>query len=49
VKGAPPTEAPSTKVATPEKLVQEDQTVQEFVKAFKGKIGKIELSKNSRM
>jgi DNA polymerase-3 subunit gamma/tau len=49
VKGAPPTEAPSTKVATPEKLVQEDPTVQEFVKAFKGKIGKIELSKDSRM
>jgi DNA polymerase-3 subunit gamma/tau len=46
-KGAPPEEKNSGKVATPETLVQNDPVVQEFVRIFKGKIGKIELNKGS--
>jgi DNA polymerase III gamma/tau subunit len=42
--GEPPDEPGVNKVATPETLVQSDPVVQEFVKVFRGKISKIELS-----
>jgi len=44
VKGQPPDQA-AVKISTPETLVESDPTVKEFVKAFKGKISKIELNK----
>jgi DNA polymerase-3 subunit gamma/tau len=45
VKGEPPEEKNAMKVSTPETLVENDPGVKEFVKAFKGKISKIELNK----
>jgi hypothetical protein len=44
VKGQPPDQA-AVKISTPETLVESDPVVKEFVKAFKGKISKIELNK----
>lgn len=43
--GEPPAEKEVTRVATPETLVQGDPIVQQFVKTFKGKISKIDLSR----
>jgi hypothetical protein len=44
-KGTPPVEKETSKVSTPETLVENDPLVKEFVKTFKGKISKIELNK----
>lgn len=45
VKGQPSQNQDAVKISTPETLVENDPTVKEFVKAFKGKISKIELNK----
>jgi DNA polymerase III subunit gamma/tau len=45
VKGQPSENQDAVKISTPETLVENDPTVKEFVKAFKGKISKIELNK----
>lgn len=45
VKGQPLQSQDAVKISTPETLVENDPTVKEFVKAFKGKISKIELNK----
>jgi hypothetical protein len=45
VKGQPSQNQEAVKISTPETLVENDPTVKEFVKAFKGKISKIELNK----
>jgi DNA polymerase III gamma/tau subunit len=45
VKGEPLQDQDAVKIATPETLVENDPVVKEFVKAFKGKISKIELNK----
>jgi DNA polymerase-3 subunit gamma/tau len=45
IKGEPLQDQDAVKIATPETLVENDPVVKEFVKAFKGKISKIELNK----
>jgi DNA polymerase III gamma/tau subunit len=45
VKGQPSQNQDAVKISTPETLVENDPTVKEFVKTFKGKISKIELNK----
>jgi DNA polymerase III subunit gamma/tau len=45
VKGQPLQSQDAVKISTPETLVENDPVVKEFVKAFKGKISKIELNK----
>ncbi len=45
VKGEPLQDQEAVRIATPEILVENDPVVKEFVKAFKGKISKIELNK----
>ena len=45
VKGQPLQSQDAVKISTPENLVENDPVVKEFVKAFKGKISKIELNK----
>lgn len=45
VKGEPLQDQEAVGIATPETLVENDPVVKEFVKAFKGKISKIELNK----
>lgn len=44
-KGTPPAESAALKVATPETVVQNDPIIQEFVKAFRGKISRIDFNK----
>jgi DNA polymerase-3 subunit gamma/tau len=49
MKGEPPSERDALNVSTPETLVAKDPVVQEFMKAFDGKISRIELKKGSRI
>lgn len=49
LKGEPPLEKQAVTVSTPETLVANDPVVQEFMKTFDGKIGKIELKKSFRI
>ncbi len=44
-KGEPPSEKEAVRVSTPETLVESDPVVQEFAKAFKGKITRIDFNK----